>query len=253
MEDGVQNLDQLQQITSTWAYVLRKHEIAADLPPNTFVPRYIAMTTEQERAYEQMLEENKATINETTFSFQRQDTPFAKLHQIANGYIKRGDTVEFFKKQPKLEELLHVIEEAGDEKHVVWSPFVDQIKQIEAFLNKHDISCVTLYGATAKNKRRDAVHAFHGNKQVLIANPDVAGLGLNLTCAYIQHFMTNWFKADVRLQAVDRLHRQGQLSAVLTNDYISIGTVEKRILRSLMENINLENQILTPNDLRGVA
>jgi SNF2 family DNA or RNA helicase len=252
---GAKNLDKLINVTKTWAYTLKKENVADQLPEKTFTRRYVEMSEEQEKAYKEVLISARTVINNVPFSFRRLNSPYAKLHQIANGYLINNDkTFQFFSIQPKLNELKQIIEEAGDQQLVVWSPFVHQIKQISKFLTEEDITHSTIYGATSREARADNVREFqNANSQICLANPSVAGLGLNFTNACLELFMTNWFQADVREQAVDRCHRQGQKRAVTVIDLITNGTLELKILNSLMQQIELENTILTMKDLGDAA
>lgn len=251
--EGAKNLDQLKIITDTWAYALKKEDVLTDLPPKSFVRREIKMTEEQEKHYSDLLHFSRTEINATKFSFRHLNTPFSKLHQIANGYLMNGDTVEFLKSQPKIDELLHIIEEAGSQKIVVWSPMIHQIKQVSQVMKKKNIRHVVMYGATSKNNRISAVHQFTTDPevQIMVANPSVAGLGLNLQCAHLEVFLSNWYAPDVRDQAVDRCHRQGQSNAVTIIDLICENSLERKILNSLEASINLENEILSIEDLGG--
>jgi SNF2 family DNA or RNA helicase len=252
---GAKNIDRLIKVTKTWAYTLKKEDVIDQLPEKTFTRRYIEMSEQQEKAYREVMISARTVINNVPFSFRRLNSPYAKLHQIANGYLINNDkTVQFFSSQPKLNELKLIIEEAGEQQIVIWSPFVHQIKQIGKFLTEEDITHSTIYGATSRDNRANNVREFQNtNAQICLANPAVAGLGLNFTNAHIEVFMTNWFQADIRAQAIDRCHRQGQKHAVSVIDLVTARTLELKILDSLHKNIDLENAILTMKDLGDSA
>jgi SNF2 family DNA or RNA helicase len=86
-----------------------------------------------------------------------------------------------------------------------------------------------------------------------VANPDVAGMGLTLIESHLAIVMTNWFKADVRLQLIDRMHRIGQWCPVTVVDLVTPGTLEPRILRCLRNNVQIEGTVLTGSQLKGSA
>lgn len=241
---GTKNIEDLNKISQRWAYTLKKKDVLQELPEKIPVVRKLEMSSEQQTAYRQMVENNRIELA-GKFSF-RTDNSFAKLHQIANGFIKLENTVHFFKEQPKLDALEEILEEIGDEKLVIWSPLVPQLRQSYDFLLGKNYKCSLLYGETSSEKRREVIHFFQDptGAQILIANPAVGGLGLNLTCAWYEIFMTNWYQPDIRIQAEDRLHRLNQKNAVTVIDLIMKNTLEPALLSNARREIEIENQII---------
>jgi SWI/SNF-related matrix-associated actin-dependent regulator 1 of chromatin subfamily A len=253
---GVRNIDQLQRVTDTWAYVVKKEDVLDQLPPKGYVQRQVEMSDEQNRVYNELVENCRTMIGEVRFSFRNLSSPFIKLIQVANGFLVNQDkTVTFFNEQPKLAELLALLEEANGEKMIIWSPWRPQIAQICTFLTENNINNVFLHGDVSPEQRLYTVAKFqnHEETQILVANPAVAGMGLNLTVAHLETFMSNWFKPDDRIQAEDRTHRTGQEFPVTITDILAKNTLESKILNTLMQRISLEGEILTVSDLTGGA
>jgi SNF2 family DNA or RNA helicase len=247
------NHHDLHAITQRHAYTVRKSEVLTELPPKTYQRREIELSPEQKKIYTELAENCSTTIGARAFSFTR-STPYMKLHQVANGYVldENGEAV-FLTAQPKLGELEQILAELGDEKLVIWSPFLAQIAQIQRFLAANDVKTVCLSGETPVNKRGEIIHNFQDPQgvQVFIANPAVGGLGLNLTCAHTELFFTNWFQPDIRSQAEDRLHRIGQQNPVTVIDFVAKGTLEVALLRNTRQKIDTENAILSMGILFG--
>ncbi len=252
---GVKNIDKLQQVVDTWSYCLKKTDVL-ELPPKTLQRREIAMTSEQAAAYEDMLTTHTAEIEQTKFSFTRLSSPFAKLHQIANGFILdyEGEPT-YFKDQPKVAELLHTIEESGDQKIVVWAALRPQLALIAETLRRKEIGFVELHGGTKQKDRAGIETKFTKDPdcKVFLSNASVGGIGLNLQCAYLEIFMSNWYQGDVRAQAEDRCWRDGQKHTVSILDFITRNTLELKILNSLVQNIAIENTIISARELSGEA
>ena len=248
------NQEELHAVTQTHAYTVYKDEVFKDLPPKSYVKRVLEMTDEQKKAYRELVENSRTEINKIPFSFDR-SSPFAKLHQIANGYIvDQNHEAHFFKQQPKLDELRQIFEEVGRQKVMIWSPFRPQIAQLSEFLKKEiGIDAIELHGGVNIEDRKHAVHAFQDEKgaQAMVCNPAVGGLGLNLTCAALEIFVTNWFTPDVRKQAEDRLHRPGQTRAVTVLDLVMKGSLEVALLRSMRNEIDMERRTITMSVLLG--
>ena len=247
------NQDKLHAITQTHAYTVFKDEIF-DLPPKTHTKRLLEMPDDQRKAYADLLETNRTLLAGTPFSFHH-GSPYCKLHQLANGYIRNTDgSYHFFPTQPKLNELEEIIEEAGDQKIIIWSPFRPQIAQVIKFLNEElNIPALELHGDTPQNKRIDVVHSFcdSAGPQIMVSNPEVGGMGLNLTAAALEIFMTNWFKPDTRKQAEDRIWRPGQTRRVTVVDLVMRATLEVKILRNTLAEVDTERENISMNMLKG--
>lgn len=253
-ETGVKRLDELSAVTRKMAYVVRKESVLRDLPEKTLQRRMIQMSAEQKRIYGELTAVACAQIGQLRFTFKNSNSPFQKLHQVANGFmLDHSGTAHELKSQPKLDELLNMLEEAEGQKVIVWAPFTAQIKQIEKRLTEEGIKALTLTGEVPVLQRQELIHSFQDPQgaRVLVANPSVGGIGLNLTCAWLEIFMSNWYTPDVRAQAEDRCHRTGQKNPVTIIDLVTEHTIEKKILDTLIRRIDIENQILSPEDILG--
>lgn len=250
--DSIQNATQLQALTERNAYARKKEEVLPELPAKIYIVRQVEMSDEQRRAYHEILTTCRTELEDKVFSFSNQNSPFAKLHQIANGYLKKGDDIYWFKEQPKLEALDTLLDEAGEEQVIVWAPFIPLIDRLHRHILDRGATVGKMYGNTT-NKERDAIITAFKQKQLqyIVANPAVMGLGYNLAMSYIQAWITNWFKPDERSQAEDRQHRIGQENGVMIYDFPSIGTIERKILKTLQKKIEIEDQILSIKDLIG--
>jgi len=253
---GVKNLPALHQITLRNAYVLTKEQVAPELPAKSMTVREVALTDELKAAYRQCREEHHVALQQTRFSFSAMNNPHMKLHQIANGFFYDAQgQVHWFDSQPKIEELLNVLEEAGRQKVVIWSPFRPQIEAVCQALRKEEILHETIHGGVHQNQRQALVKRFRQDPEIrcLVANPDVAGMGLTLVESHLAVVMTNWYKCDVRAQLIDRLHRIGQNHPVTVVDLVSTGTLEPHILNCLRNNRQIEGMVLTGRRLTGAT
>jgi SNF2 family DNA or RNA helicase len=113
---------------------------------------------------------------------------------------------------------------------------------------KQKLTAWEIHGGVPVKEREEVLRQFRATEPpcYLVANPEVAGMGLNLEFSNYQIFLTNWFRPDTRLQAIDRQHRITQTNPVIVIDIIVNGTLEKRILDALSQEIQVENKILVP-------
>ena len=56
------------------------------------------------------------------------------------------------------------------------------------------------------------------------------GFGLNLTEADYCFVLDPWWNPATETQAVDRAHRIGQRNAVMVYRYVSVGTIEEKVM-----------------------
>jgi len=251
---GFRNLDRLATVTKRHAYVLKKEDVLKDLPPKTYVRRRIPLPVDQRKAYRDLLNRNSTVLKDLKFSFSDRASPYVKLHQIAQGFLTDQDgTRHEFSANPKLDEVLTIYEEAGEQKIIIYAPYIFQLDTLGRFLNKHKIEHRRIDGSVPQKRRSSILHEFTRPQapRVLICNPSVAGIGLNLTWATIEIFMANWYVPDVRLQAEARCHRIGQHNAVTIFDLIAEGTLEAALLANTRKKINTEQMILSPAQLKG--
>lgn len=149
--------------------------------------------------------------------------------------------------------MAQIIEEAGDQKIVIWSPLRPQIAQVSQFLRQElGKKCLELHGGVAPKDREAIVHGFRDtDANFMVANPVVGGLGLNLQFSWLQIFMSNWYSPDVRGQAEDRQHRIGQENPVCCLDLVTRGTLEAGILRTVLGEIKLEKTLISMTTIFG--
>lgn len=135
---------------------------------------------------------------------------------------------------PKIKELLKVIEEAGDQPILIWAHFHWEIIKIchELYQKYGENSVVTLYSGT---KDRDhSIKAFQENKaKFLVAHPASAAYGLTLINCSLQIFFSldfSWEKFD---QARARIHRANQTKNCTYIYLIAKNTIDEKILSVL--------------------
>lgn len=252
---GNKNLDQLHRLLQRRIYAVRKDEVLHDLPPKSFTRRHVTLPSKTMRVYKDVLLKHQSELNGKTIKFNEKNSPFAKLHQIANGFLNLENEKEplIFDKDPKLTVLDEILEERGEQKVIIWSPYPFQIGRISTHLKKKKIKHVTLHGGVPVAARRDHIHQFQNDSEtgVIAANPEVGGVGLNLQCSNIQVFMANWWKPDTRIQAIDRSHRSGQKHAVTIIDICAENTIEAQILKTLQKRIDTEKHVMSFSELKG--
>ena len=233
------NLDKLVAITQKCSTLVRKKD-CMDLPEKIMQPIFCEMNSEQKRIYME-LKKNLYT--------EYQGEPLEVLHKIALRTRFRQIVGGFFpitgepigKSNPKIDRMLYDLEDIDtDSPIIIWASFTAEIRGIHlALKNVKEYKgkrIVKFFGDTPKPERKQIIRDFRaGEIDYFIANPSVAGTGLNLQRAYINYYFSNDDRSENRWQSEDRTHRGGQTHDCLYKDIYMPGTIDDVIKKSHQE------------------
>lgn len=245
---GYRNLDDLSNRIDQIAYRVLKKD-CLDLPEKTYTARYVSMTDEQAKMYEDLRREAFTLINgKDLVSTPVVITQLLRLQQVLSGHLKtdEGDTLTF--KSNRMEALLEIMEEHSG-KAIIWSRFRHDIIAITDALKAvyGEDAAASYFGDTSDETRNDIVRNFQNPGHPLrffVGNPATAGYGLTLTEANLVVYYANSFDLEHRLQSEDRAHRIGQKNPVLYIDLITENTVDERIVGALRNKIDIGAMVL---------
>ena len=118
----------------------------------------------------------------------------------------------------------------GD-KAVVFSQWTSFLDLLSPALTSNGIRFTRLDGKMSNQQRAAALTSFASNPSVsvFLISLKAGGVGLNLTAANRVYLMDIWWNPAAEDQAVDRVHRLGQLKAVDVVRMIVRGGVEERV------------------------
>ena len=241
------NLDELEYKLKLFSYRVRKKE-CLDIPDKMYIQRHIELSDEQRKAYEELKLLAIAKIQDEKVSFNNKLTELLKLQQVTNGFVKTNDDkIVNFKSNPKLTELMNILEET-DDKCIIWANYVHNIEMIKKKLREtYGVdSVVSIYGKDSVDKRNEAVELFQNNEECrfIVGNPTVGGYGLTLTAARHVIYFSNSYNLEVRWQSEDRAHRHGQTGQVTIIDIIARDSIDEMVLNSLENKIELSAKTL---------
>jgi SNF2 family DNA or RNA helicase len=241
------NLDELEGKLKGFSYRVKKDE-CLDLPPKVYQQRTVHLTLEQQEIYQRLKRKARAMIEDKTVSFNNKLTEILRLHQVCQGFLKTDEgTIHEFKNNPKLKELMAVLEES-DGKVIIWANYVYNIKQIKSALEERygKNSVVSIFGEVDVEGRKDAVNNFQLNDRCrfLVGNPATGGYGLTLTAARYVVYFSNSYNLEVRWQSEDRAHRIGQKDKVTYIDLMVPESLDVMIMSALDRKIKLSAQTL---------
>ena len=243
---GYRNLDELSTKLEKFSYRVTKDE-ALDLPDKIYTVRHVSLTDDQIKHYISLKNAAIALLDDGDLvSAPAVMTQLLRLQQVLCGHLMTddGDLVEF--KTRRIDALLETIEEMSGGV-IIWSRFRYDIRNIEAALKKAygDDSTVNYYGDTSDSDRELAIKRFQDrDARFFVGNPQTAGKGLTLNAASNVIYYANDFNLESRVQSEDRCHRIGQKNTVTYVDFVSKGTVDEHIVKTLRAKIDLSAKTL---------
>ena len=245
---GFRRLDELTEKLSKHSCRVKKED-CLDLPDKVYTKREVALTKEQERAYEQMKKLALARLDSGELSTTKNVlTQIMRLQQICCGNLTDDDGKIHMLPSNRLKELIELCEELQG-KAIIWATWTMDIRSIATALrDSFGVQGVaTLHGETPDSERQQIVENFQDRQselRFLVGHPRTGGYGLTLTAASTVIYYSNSYDLELRVQSEDRDHRIGQANKVTYVDLISPKTIDEKIVKSLRAKINVADQIL---------
>ena len=244
---GYRRIEELQAKIHDYSTRILKED-CLDLPDKLYQKRYVPLSADQKKVYEQMKTLALAQIDNgelaTTTSVL---TQIMRLQQICCGFLPPDDGQIKELENGRLKELLSILEEV-DGKVIIWATWTHDIKKIKkAIAEKYgEESVATFYGDTPQDKRQEIVDRFQDHTDFLrffVGQPKTGGFGLTLTEAKTVIYYSNSYDLEIRLQSEDRAHRIGQESNVTYIDIVCPDTVDEKIIDALQDKVDLATKV----------
>lgn len=146
----------------------------------------------------------------------------------------------------KLELLKEEIEEIVEEKRkvLIYSQFTSFLSLIKEDLASY--SPLYLDGSMSFEERGAQVQKFQEDptSSVFLLSLKAGGSGLNLTAADTVILLDPWWNDAVEQQAIDRAHRMGQTQKILAKRYLTISSIEEKILQLKKTKQTVADQLI---------
>jgi len=208
---GTRHLEQLREETSPFIIRRTKKEVLPYLPEKYYRRTQLEMKPDQRKLYDQMERELKVLLDtgEPLWSTSVLST-LTRLRQINLDPKILGITSS----SAKTEFLIDTIE-STDEKLVIFSCFEKYIYLLHLLFKATPHVMIT--GQINPDKRIEEVKKFQEDKSIklCLGTIQAMGEGITLTASSTVILVDRWWNQPVCDQAIDRLHRIGQESAVM--------------------------------------
>ncbi len=241
-----QNLGELSEKVKAFSYRVLKED-CLDLPSKNWTKRYITLTADQRKIYDQMKKSAMAVLNGKVTTTMTVLTQLMRLHQITCGHFTADDGSTQIIPNNRITELMNVLEET-EGKVIIWANYQRDVNQIIKNVTEKygEGSIVDYYGLTPQEERQDNIRKFQNGPdcRFLIGTPQTGGYGITLTKANTVVYFSNGYDLEKRLQSEDRAHRIGQKKKVTYVDLIAEGTVDEKIVEALRSKINIASEVM---------
>lgn len=250
------NIDKLWKRLEGLIYRFTKDQVV-DLPPKVYSEIKIQLSEEQKKLYLQ-LQNLHCTDNVVVGN--NALTLYHRFQDICNGFEPVEESIEVteveedkevpknivlkkLKENPKLNALLEVIEQIGNEQAVIWCSRSSLLYEIFNTLQTKGYK-VGVYDGKVNRKQRDEYYNGFKNKNVqfLIANQASASYGLDgLKDANYAVYVCNSYSSELRAQSEDRIYRGEIKNSKFIIDITMEGTCEQKVMYALKEGKQLIN------------
>jgi len=228
-----------------------------DLPELIMETRHVTMTAEQSNLLKAVVAKLKIDIAfgkltvKNVLNFENVGNETIKLAQIGSGIVIEPGKVHVLSSNPKLDELIDIIESEVAGKVVVFHNFVEVGRQIEERLRKHNIKFRSIRGEIKDKMKQIDDFRKNPDVKVMVAHPMSGGEGLNFQCANVAIFV-DWIGMGSiqRDQCIGRIHRMGQkqpcvvIDLLLADPDTSKETVDQRIHASVSTKCDISKAML---------
>lgn len=215
-----------------------------DLPEKINIKKHINIAKQQNDFYKKAVD----GIIEAKGDITLLENSFIKLRQITSGFVNfvsnEGDSVKIiFDENPKLNALLSILEEIGEEKLVVFNEYTITGDIICSRLEQEKIGYERLYGDT--EDKYETMQRFLNEKdcRVYVVNSKSGAMSLNLQKAHYQVYFESPVSPITREQSECRLFRLGQKHRVFIYDFIIKNTIDEKILGFIAEGKDIYKEI----------
>jgi|GEM_PF-977756 len=221
------------QPLATWI----KAEDVLDLPPEKEVVRVVDLNDKQMDFYENLRKETRVKFKDLKFINKTTLEKIMKLREITSGFIyHRGRPKNIG--SDKLRVLRDLIEEKFRKKQmIIFCHFTQEVKLVSRLLDKMKISYELAF-SESKDKTASLLKFMSKKTQVLVANADSAGHGLNLQNCHITIYFSLSYSSDLLVQSKARTRRPGQKKTCYYIYLIARNTIDKIMYDCLKTKIS---------------
>jgi hypothetical protein len=236
-------------------YFVKKEEVL-DLPPKTHTPLYLDMAPEQEKYYNEMLEDSITFIQDAEVTAEQASARMMKLLQICQGFVlgedAQGKDVGRHFSDAKTTALAELMQgELSGRKVIVWAFFQYEIQRLAKSLHDARVPFIRIDGTvTSQQARDDAMDRWNRDPDLRIYIRQLSmseGVTLHAKDSSVPCMDTVYMGLDYRyvnwVQSQDRIHRIGQRFACSYRYLLTENGVDRAVYESVLGKHELATSV----------
>ncbi|HKB92549.1 MAG TPA: DEAD/DEAH box helicase, partial [Opitutaceae bacterium] len=251
--DRVGTIDRIRKQLGPFILRRTKGEVARELPPKVEMDLLCPLTELQRSEYARICAEGLERLGQDISTAMREKSfgflaLLTRLRQVCCDpdllpWLK-APLSESGKLNLLVEKLAEII--GSGHKVVIFSQFVMLLERVRTALDTNfpDLPRYELTGMTVD--RQKPVQEFQAAKgaAAMLVSLKAAGTGITLHAADYVFLLDPWWNPAVEAQAIDRVHRIGQINTVFVYRMVTAGTIEERIQALKASKKELFDQIM---------
>ena len=243
-----------------------KELVAPELPAKQEQNLEIDLHPRHRKIYDTYLQRERQKVlgliddfDRNRFTILRSITLLRQLSLHAGLVDDANEAVPCAKLDALVEQLDDVI--GGGHRALVFSQFTGFLAKAREYFDREGISYCYLDGRT-RNRERVLERFRSGDDPVFLISLKAGGFGLNLTEADYCFLLDPWWNPATESQAIDRIHRIGQMRHVMVYRILARGTIEEKVVAfaqrkaalfsGVMDDGDLFASGITADDIRGL-
>jgi hypothetical protein len=243
---GYRDSEELQARIAPHSFRVRLED-CYDLPPKIYQRRDVPLTDEQEKLYNDMLHFASAQLKSGTFvSATVVVAQIIRRHQILCGHTVDEKGTYHDIAERRIETLLEVLEEEGEDKAIIWCAYDPCIRKVSAALQKEygEASVARFWGGNVNQREEEERRFLNDEKcRFMVATPAAGGRGRTWNNASLTIYHSCTPDLEHRSQSEERTQAVGKVRSGLYIDLIALGKVEEKYLKCLRGKIDISTVI----------
>lgn len=244
---GYRNLDKIREKLAPIFLRRTRGEVLTQLPARTDNTVFVELADEQRGPYE----EQRVTLARLIQKNYLTDLDRKRILACVVNLRTICDSLFLFDRQtrvsPKLDEFAELVPElVGEHKLVVFSQWETMAMEAAKVLDTLGVGYVVLHGGLPGKDRKAVLERFQTDLSCKVfLSTDAGGTGLNLqTADTVVNLELPWNPAVLE-QRIARVHRMGQNRPVRVINFVTRGTIEEKVLRTLSAKQGLFSGLFT--------
>jgi SNF2 family DNA or RNA helicase len=217
-----------------------KKDVLADLPDKIYENRFVLLTPEERKIYDELAEHGHAATEDVEAI-----VAIIRCKQFCNWPVKVDEDCKSSSKMDAFKEVLDEVVLQNGHKVLVFSQYKEMLDVLVGVFDDMGLKYLRIDGDTQKARRVEMQKEFNEDKTIdAMIGTEAMSAGLNFTAAdFVLNYDDNWSPA-IMAQREDRCHRIGQRNVVTVVNFVCKDTVEERIRAVIYQKNKITSKVL---------